>query len=436
MQVTVEKPGGLQRRLTVQVPGDELRQKIDARLREIGKTAKLKGFRPGRVPMSVLKQRYGPSVRNEIVSQTLESSLYRAIEQEALRPASNPVIENVSDARAEQDLEFTATIEVYPDIGKIDTSGLTINDPATEVTEADVQDMLQTLREQRQSWAEVERPAGEGDQVVFEYTADTSAGSVPASGRKRMGVVLTGTGLEKLEKVLTGAKQGDQLTVKQSFPEGFADPDLAGEAAKLHLEVVSVQQRNLPEVDADFIRSYSIESGELDDMLAEVRNNLERELLGARVTYLKMQLLDGLLEAHAELEVPEGLVREEASQLVRRDAQRRGVEPNPATAGNFTDIARKRVKSALLLGEIARQNDILVDGARVRKAVETIADTYEQSREVVQMYYGNPQLMSAVESSVLEEQVVDWVLDHAKVERTPMSFKELIDAAAQARVGS
>ena len=436
MQVTVENSGGLQRRLKVQVPGEEVQAKIDARLREIGKTAKLKGFRPGRVPMAVLKQRYGPSVRNEVVNQTLQRSLYQAIEQEALRPASNPVIEDIQDLKGAQDFEFTATIEVYPEVPHIDASGIAVTRPGTDVTESDVDDMLQTLREQRQSWVETDRAPAEGDQVVFDFSAETGDGRFPASGERRMALVLGTTPLDKLEKALTKLAPNEEAGVKQAFPDDFTEPALAGKKARVKLKLLQVQERRLPEVDEEFIRSFSVASGTMDDMRREVRNNLEREMQGARVTFLKMQILDALLAAHSDLEVPEAMVRGEAENLVRQQAQRREEEPDLSRADGFMEVARKRVKSALLLSEVARQNDILVDGARVRRAIESIADTYEQSREVVQMYYNNPELLAAVENSVLEEQVVDWVLDHAKVTDKPMQFKELIDSAARSRQGS
>ena len=436
MQVTVENPGGLQRRLTVQVPGEEVQQQITNKLRELGKTAKMAGFRPGRIPMSVLQQRYGASVRNEVVGQTMQRSLFEAIQQESLRPASNPVIEEVNEGTGEEDFSFTATIEIYPEIDKIDAGSITVNTPQAEVADADIDDMIETLREQRAVWDPVERKGAEGDQVSFDYVADVDGETIPAEGKKKMALVLGTTDLDKLEKALAKMEAGDTSTVKQDFPEAFAEPALSGAKAKLDLEVTVVKEKKLPEVDAEFIKSFAIESGEMDEMRSEVRNNLERELSGARLTFLKMQVLDALLGANESLEVPEGMVRDEAASLVQRQAQQLGVEPDMSHVDNFMDIARKRVKSALLLGEVARQNDILVDGARVREAIETIAQTYEQSREVVQMYYQNQEMLSAVESSVLEEQVVDWVLENAKVSETPMGFKELIEAATAARQGS
>ncbi|NRB71872.1 MAG: trigger factor, partial [Xanthomonadales bacterium] len=433
MQVTVENSGGLQRRLTVQVPAEEVQGKIDARLKEIGKTARMKGFRPGRIPMTVLKQRYGGSVRNEVLSQTMQSSLAEAIAQEKIQPAGNPVIESVPDLNGTDELSFTALIEVYPEFDKIDVSALELTAPQTEVSDDDVSNMLQTLREQRQSWEEVERKAEKGDQVLFEYAAENEAGRVPEEGMTLLAVPFGTSGFDALEDLLGGLAPGETGEADLTFPEDFSANQLAGKEAKVSVKVNSVRESSMPELDEAFIRSFGVESGALEDMQSEVRNNLERELTGARLTYLKTQLVKRLLDAHAELEVPESLIQQEAAQLQAMAAQRQGKQADPAEAAAFEEPARQRVRAGLLMGEIARQNDIAVDGAKVRQAIEMVASTYEQADEVVQMYYNNPDMLRAIESSVLEEQVVEWALEHASVSSQDMVFTDLINAAAESR---
>ncbi len=435
MQVTVENSGGLQRRLTVQLPANEVQGKIDERLREIGKTARLKGFRPGRVPMTVIKQRYGSSVRNEILSQTMQQSLFDAIRQESLKPAGNPVIESVPELQGDKDLEFTATIEVFPEFETIKADDLELRAPETTISDKDIDDMLQTLREQRREWNPVERKPKKGDQVLFEYAASTDDGRVPEEGMNRLGIIIGQSDFDGLEKALKKLNAEEETEIELTFPEEFHLAELAGKTAKTSLKVNNVREESLPEIDEEFIRSFAIESGDMDEMRTEVRSNLERELKGARLTYVKSQVLKRLLDAFPELEVPESMVHNEASELQARDAQQRGQQADPSQVENYMDIARRRVKAGLLIGEIARQNDILVDGTRVREAIETVAQTYEQSIEVVQMYYNNPEMMRSVESSVLEEQVVDWALENAKVETQDMSFKDLINAAAESRKG-
>jgi len=435
MQVTVENSGGLQRRLTVQVPAGEVRGKIDERLREIGKTARMKGFRPGRIPMTVLKQRYGSSVRNEVLSQTMQSSLFEAIQQEALKPAGNPVIESVPELDGDKDLEFTATIEVYPEIDPIDMGEVSLEAPEAEVSDADIDDMLETLRQQRAEWQDVDRAPQEGDQVLFEYAAETKDGRFPEEGMTLLAVTLGESGFDDLEKLLAKLHAGGVEEAKLNFPENFNVPELAGKKAKTTIKIDSVRAQTLPEIDAEFIRSFAIESGEMDEMRREVRANLERELKNARLTFLKTQLLERLMDHFPELDVPESMVHAEATQLQASQARQQGREPDANEAERYMDAARRRVKAGLLIGEIARQNEIRVDGSKVRQAIETVAETYEQSQEVVKMYYENQDMMRAIENSVLEEQVVDWALDNAKVTSTPMAFKDLINAAAQSRKG-
>ncbi len=432
MEVTVEKSSELQRTLKVKVPSEQLQKKIDVRLKELGKKVKIKGFRPGRIPFKVLKQRYGKSVQQEVVSELVQSSLFEAIEKESLRPASNPVLENLPKLEADGDFEFTATIEVYPEIDSIDASVIELKRPKTSVTETDIDEMLVTLREQRQTWTDIEDKPSQGDQVVVEYTAETDQGTVPEQGHQRLAIVMGSSGFEALEKVVSRLVAGGTKTAKLKFPDAYGDSQLAGKKAKVELELKEVKRAQIPEIDAEFIRSFSIESGLIEDLRTEVQGNLERELDQAIKSYLKTQLVATLLDRYADLEVPASIVNQEANKLRNLAAQKQGVEPETVPVDTFIDTATSRVRSGLLLAEIARQNNIIIDGAKVRKTIETIAETYEQPLEVVQMYYGNQQLLESVENSVLEDQVVDWVMEKAKVSDETMEFKEVINAAAAA----
>ncbi len=432
MQVTVEKTSALQRLLKVKIPGEQLQEKVNSRLKELGKKVKIKGFRPGRIPHKILLQRYGKSVRQEVVSEIVQSSLFEAIEKESLRPASNPVVDELPDMSAGGDIEFTASVEVYPEIESIDPTVINLDQPKTEVTEADVDEMLQTLREQRQTWAEVDGKPSKGNQVALEYVAQTDDGPVPAKGRQRLSIILGASGFDALEKAVSGLAAGESKTTKIKFPDEYGDPQLAGVKVSVELEVKSVQRSELPEIDEEFIKSFAVESGVMDDLRTEVRGNLERELNQATNSFLKTQLVGRLLEVHSDLEVPESIVQKEANNLKNRAAQAQGTKADDLSVEPYMELATRRVKSGLLLAELARQNNIIIDGAKVRKAIETVAETYEKPLEVVQMYYGNQQLLDSVENIVLEEQVVDWVVGKAKIKEQPMSFKDVINAAAAA----
>jgi len=429
MQVSVEDTGGLERRLTVNIPEDEFIGKIETKLRDLCKQVKIKGFRPGRVPMSVVKQRYGKQVRREIVTEAMQFSLQQAIQDEKLRPATQPQVDRVPESLDKGDLEFSAVLEVYPDIGEIDVSTLEVSRPQATVEDEDVEEMLQTLRKQRRTWDAVERKAKAGDQVLLEYAADTDAGRVPEEDMQRLAIIMGESGFDELEKAIAKIPAGEEKNVKLNFPEGFREPKLAGLKVPVDLKVISVKESNLPEVNEEFIRDFGVEDGTEETLRAEIRLNLERELAQAINSITKRRLISALVKSRPDMQVPKGIVREEALSLAAQAASRQGMEPNESMADQFMPIAEERVRGGLLMGELSHINGIRSDGARVREAIETLASTYQQPEEVVQMYYSNENLLRQVESSVMEDQVVDWVLENAKVTPQELKFQEVIAKA-------
>jgi trigger factor len=431
MQVSVENTNGLERRLTVQVPGQEIQVKVDSKLRELSKTVRVKGFRPGRVPMSVVKQRYGKQVRLDILNETMQEGLQQAIRDEDLRPASRPRLDAEPEDKEGGDFEFSALLEVYPEIGKLDAGAMTIERPLAEISDEDVEEMLATLRSQRKTWVVVERTAQAGDRVLLEYSAETKEGRVPPEGEQRFNIVMGESGFEELEKSLAPIPGGERKSVKLTFPENFREASLAGKKAKVDLHVVSVSEGTLPEVDEAFIQSFGVEDGKLESFRDEIRNNLKRELKQATSTLLKMRLIEELKKISPDLEVPASLVRQEAASMVAQMAQGQEIPPEQMQAliEPFREQAEGRVRAGLLLGELAQQNHIHTNAAKVREAIEIVASTYEEPADVVRLYYGNQNLLQQVESSVLEEQVVDWVLENATVNTQEMKFQDVITAA-------
>jgi trigger factor len=310
---------------------------------------------------------------------------------------------------------------------------MSIEPPQTEISDDDVEEMLGTLRKQRTNWETVERTAKAGDQILVEYAAETDEGRVPTEGKQRLAVIMGESGFDELEKAAAKIPAGEEETVELSFPENFREANLAGKTASVELQLVSVSEGTLPELDEDFIQSFGVESGDLETFKSEIRGNLERELKQATSTVLKAQLIEALLKSAPDLEVPSSIVREEAAGMAAQIVQSQGQQLEPeqmaALAEPFMEQAEGRVRAGLLLGELAQQNGIQVDPARIRQAIETAASTYEQPSEVIQLYYSNQQLMQQIESSVLEEQVVDWVLENAKVTPRDMKFQEVITAA-------
>jgi len=432
MQVSVENMGGLERRVTVQIPADEIQQKVDLRLKELRKQAKIKGFRPGRVPMSVVRQRYGKQVRLEITSEAMQSSMQKAIMDEKLRPVTAPQVTDAPQELSTGDVEFSAVVEVYPDLETLNVSDLTVEKPEATVTSEDVDDMLQTLREQRRTWNPVERAPQDGDQVVFEYSAQIEDQRIPAEGSQKLSVVMGASGFDALEAALIGLEAGGETSAELEFPAGFREPKLAGQKAQVELKTITVSEPQLPDIDEEFIRSFGIDDGTVESLRREVRANLERELKQAVTSVLKVRIVNALVELMPDLEVPGSIVRNEAASLAARAAASEGREADPEESAAFMDQAARRVRGGLLMGEIANQNDIRTDGTQVRKAIEAIAQTYENPTEVIQLYYGNQRLLAQVENQVLEEQVVDWVMENAKVSAREMKFQDVISTAASA----
>ena len=433
MQVSVENTNGLERRMTVTVPGQEIQGKVEEKLRELCKEVRIKGFRPGRVPMSVVKQRYGQQVRQDVLNETMQASLQQAIQDEDLRPASMPSLETEPKNEDGSDFEFSALFEVYPEIGELDVSTMAIERPDTAVKDQDIDEMLETLRKQRIIWNSVERTAQADDQVLLDYVAETEEGRVPAVGNQRFAVIMGESDFDELEEAIVSIPIGEEKNIELTFPEDFREAALAGKQAKVDLTVVSVSEGSLPELDEEFMQGFGIEDGDLETFKTEIQNNLERELKQATSTVLKARLIEVLLKASPDLEVPVSIVRQEAAGMVAQILQAQGQQVEPEQMESlvepFMEQAEGRVRSGLLLGELAQQNNIHVDPAKVRAAIETAASTYEEPAEVVQLYYNSQQLLQQVESSVLEEQVVDWVLENAKVTPREMNFQEVMDAA-------
>jgi len=432
MQVSVENVGKLERKLTVRVPADHLDSQVKNRLVDLGRSVRLNGFRPGKVPAKVIEQRFGAQVRNEAMSELIRSTLTQAMEGQNLRPAMPPSVATTG-APSNGEIEYTATFEVMPEIGTVDVSGLEIVRVAADVTDADVDTMIDTLRQQRRSWTLVERPAQAGDMVLFEYSAQAGDYRFPAEGLDRVGTVIgSGALFSELEDSLVGLKAGDEKTLNLTFPADFRNENLAGKEAQVAVKLVRVQVPELPTLDDSFFASFGIGDGGLDKFRADVKANLERELKGTLLGRLKSEVVEKLVAAHRDLELPQGMIDAEANSLVRQaeaQARQQGQTAN-VTAEAFADVARRRVAAGLLLGEIARQNDVRLDSRRVAETLTTIASTYEEPEQVVELYNRDPQLMNALQSRVIEDQVTEWIADHAKATEQKLGFNEVMRPTA------
>jgi trigger factor len=428
MQVSVESIGNLERRMSFSLPADRLDTHIGGRLRELARTARIKGFRPGKVPTKVIEQRYGEQVRAEALDGLLRETFNSAVREQSLQLAGSPRIEKAGDS----ELEFVATFEVVPDFGDIDVAALNVVRHTAEVTDADIDQMVENLRLQRRTFQAVERGAKEGDRVALETWSQAGDERLPAEGSEK-GATLIGSGVMfgAIEQALIGLAKGEEKTVAVDFPADWRVPQLAGRQVQVHVKVTKVSEPVLPEVDKDFIRSFGVKSGDPEQFRADIRANLERELKGALMTRLRREVGEQLIAAYSHIDMPPRLVENESRAMVQQaaeQAQRNGQQvqiPENAHEG-FKDAARKRVLVGLLVGEVARRNQLRLDPKRLNETLRLIASTYEEPEQVIELYRNDPQLMNGLQSRVMEEQVIDWIAERAQHTEQALSFQEAI----------
>lgn len=429
MQVSVENVGTLERRLKVSVPAENFVGAVSTRLREIARTVRIKGFRQGKVPAKVIEQRYGDQVRNEVLSDLISRTFSEALQKENLRPAGQPDIET-DGSTDDGAFSYTATFEIVPDFGTIDVSTLKINRASASIGDADIDQMIDTLRQQRRTWEPVERAAKGGDLVSLEMVATAGELRVPAEGVDR-GTTVIGSGVlfPAIEAELEGMAADGSKTVEVEFPADWRVESLAGKSASVELKVLRVAEPKVPEVDADFVESFGIQGGDMETFRREVRSNLERELRGALMNRLRAEVIDRLVAAHESTELPQRLIAAEAAGMARqaeRQATEQGQKDVRIADDTFLTQARKRVAAGLLVSELARQNEIRLDPKRLNETLQLIASTYEEPQQVIDLYRQDQRLMQSLQSRVMEEQVVEWIADHADVTVQEMSFQDVM----------
>lgn len=437
MQVSVEQFGDLGRRLKVVVPSDRYAQGVHARIRELSKTVALHGFRRGKVPAMVIEKRFGQQVRDEIGNEIVRETLSQAIAQENLRPAVTP---QVQVEAIDPEFAYTATFEVMPEFGDIDVSELEIARETAQITDADIDRMIDNLRRQRMSLKPVERGAAAGDYVSFEFVVDAGDVRVPAEGMER-GLTVIGQNavLPEIEKALEGLAAEQTATLEVEFPADYREAQLAGKRARVEVKVLRVSEVAMPEVDDAFAASFNVQGG-VEQFRQEVRANLERELTQALAMRLRTQVAEKLVARFDSIKVPEGLVAQDMEGLRRQfiaeanERARRAGQPTPPEPAleSFRESARRRVLVGLLLAELAGRNQIRLDGERVRSALAAIASTYEDPSEVIALYQQNERLMDGLRSRVMDEQVAEWVADHAKTTLVERSFQDVLTPSAAA----
>jgi len=426
MQVSVETGEGLERRMRIDLPFERIQGEVDKRLQQLARSARLPGFRPGKVPINLLRQRYGEQVQQEVFGELVQTSFSEAVAKEALRPAGMPRIEPDID-HAEKRYGYTAVFEVLPQFELAPLSGKVLKRPVAQVTDADLEAMLERLRTQRKSWQPAQRPAQSGDRLTVAYTGtidgEAFEGGSSASSQLELG---SGRMIPGFEDGLIGARAGETRSLDISFPEGYHAAPLAGKPVRFEVTVNAVDEPVLPEVDADFARSFGVEDGDVERFRSDVRANMERELKQRIKARTKEAVMDVLVAENA-VDIPAVLVSEEVRSLKEQMRQNLGGGRMELPDNLFEDSARRRVALGLIIAEIVKKNGIVANAASVREAVEEMASTYEQPQEVVDYYYADRKRLAPVESLVLEERVVDWVLGQVAVEDEATTFQQLTE---------
>jgi len=426
MQVSLSETGGLTRRLEVAVPATEVAQEVQQRLKRLSRTARLKGFRPGKAPLAVITKQFGDQVRAEVVSDLMRSSFAQAVTQENLRPAGGPRIEPIA-MDPESDLKYAAHFEVLPEVRVTSPESIAIERPSAAVTEADIDAMIENMRAQRTVFTRVERPAHDTDRVVLDYQARIGGKVVEGGDLSAVQVVLgTRQAMPELEEGLRGVSAGEHKTLNVVFPEAHPNKKLAGQSAELHLSIKAVEEQSLPAVDEEFCRAYGVEQGGLTEMRAEVRTSMERELAEVIRNRLRVQVLDGLYKGNP-LDLPHSLVDEQVQQLQIDTARRLGVrDASQLPPRNvFEEPARRRVALGLLISSIVQSEQLKVDRARVQARLAALVEGYPDPEQARRAYLQNQDAMRQIESAALEDQVIDWVVERARVTERPMTFKEI-----------
>jgi trigger factor len=436
MQVTVEKPEtGLEHKINVTLPAGDLDSKVESRLAQMRRTVKMDGFRPGKVPMSIVKKRYGGQVRQEMMGETVQQSFYEAVAKESLNIAGYPQFQELDEK--DGNIIYSATFEVFPEIKLPKFSTLKVETVKSEVTDKDVENMMTKLREQKMAWktASAAKKARNGEQVIIDFVGKKDG--VEFEGGKAENVPLelgSGRMIPGFEDGIIGMKKGEEKTIEVTFPEDYQSEELKGQTVTFDITVHSVQKKVLPEIDEEFVKSFGIEEGTEEALMNEIRSNMEKELQRAVENQNRTAVLDALSEK-VDVELPQALIDQEASALMQRQVeqfQQQGLKAEDIglTLETFKPDAEKRVKIGLVLGEVIKENKIEATEEAKKAFIEDQASAYEDPKEVIDWYAKNPQAQKEIDAILVEKEIANTILKDAKVKEVSKSFEEIVSPAA------
>jgi len=424
MQVSVEAGEGLERKLTIQVPAETVELEVNNRLNSLKNTVRVDGFRPGKVPLKVIRQKYSGTILQEVAGELMQSTFREAITQENLTPAGDPQIQ-AQDLVLGQIMEYTATFEVFPEIALKPVADLKIEKMEASVEGSDVDKMIDVLRKQKMDWAEVDRASAADDRITIDFTGSVDGEKFDGGSASDMPMVLgAGQMIPGFEEKLTGLKATEENTFKVPFPEDYAAKDLAGKEAEFAVTVKKVEEPKLPEIDEEFAKAFGVESGDTEQLKTDIKANMERELNRRLRTLLKEKVMDALIEANP-VDVPSAIVAQEAETL-KKQTEIQTPGSNMALE-SFMDDAKRRVQLGMVLSEVAKISSLNINPDMVKQRVEEMAKDYDDPDEFIQYYMGNHELLRGVETLVMEDAVVDWVTEQATVTSNNSNFDEVMN---------
>jgi trigger factor len=428
MQVTVESTGSLERKLRVELPIERVEREVDSRLKSVGKNAKIKGFRPGKVPPQVVRQRYGKQIRQEVLADLMQKSYSDALMQEKLNPAGAPKIEQQDENG--KHFAYVATLEVMPEVALRDLDKIKVEKPEISIEDADVDAMIEKLREQKATWSEVDRASKDGDRVVCDFTGTLKGEAIQGGIGKNVPVILgQGQMLPDFEKGLAGVRAGEEKSIKVKFPKDYHAEELQGKKVDFEIRVHRVEEKSLPAVDDAFAESFNVTEGGLEQFRQDVRENMEREARHKVKNDLREQVMTGLLEANP-LEIPRTLKHQEMHSMQHDAMQRLHIEDHSKAPAieNFAAAAEKRVRLGLLLRQLIVDEKLSLDEERLRAHVEELCAGYESADEMVEMYMNSPDIRRQIEPAALEQVAVDWLVEHGRKSTREVRFAEYMNS--------
>jgi trigger factor len=431
MQVSVETTSSIERRMTIGVPADQIEKEVEARVQKTAKTARINGFRPGKVPAKVVKKQYGQGIRQEVIGEVMRNSYVQALTQEKVSPVGYPRFEPKTVEEG-KDLEFVAIFEVYPEIELSDLSELKLETPVAEIKEKDIKNMIDTLRRQHGTLKSVKRKSKKKDLLTLDYVGYMDGEAFQGGTGKDQKITLgSGQMIAGFEDGLIGSKAGESVTLELTFPEDYANEELAGKDVKFEVDVKVVEDTVLPEMDEEFFSKYGVDCKTEEDFKAEVVKNMERELENAISNNLKQQIVEGMVAAN-EVELPGSMVEEEINRMKQEALQQFGggqqLDVSQLPSELFKDQAEQRVKTGLLFAAVVKENELKPDAEAVDAKIQEIAGSYETPEEVVE-FYNKPENRSQVEAVVVEDAVVELVKSKAKGKKVKMSYEDAVKPA-------